>query len=209
MRRLTWLSLATLLLAPPLAAQRPTTAIPLARLIATFLADSGVRTTGLDWTTGDSLPIRWESRTPVAVTEQWLAAEGFTRLRSGTLQVTAGDSVPLTALVTVLGSATGIARVSIGFASLQVDLAGGGGFFLTREMIDTALRNDGLQLQPLKCKRETEGASYGNLIDAVKWPGKTASGLWWFWQSVQQELEISLTIIYRKAEMNAVECTTN
>jgi hypothetical protein len=63
-------------------------------------------------------------------------------------------------------------------------------------------------LLPLKCRRETEGASYGNLIDAVKLPGKTASGLWWFWQSMQQEMQISLSLLYRRADMAQVECYT-
>ena len=37
-------------------------------------------------------------------------------------------------------------------------------------------------------------------------PGKTASGLWWFWQSVQQEMQISLSLMYRRADMAQVEC---
>jgi len=92
--------------------------------------------------------------------------------------------------------------------SMLVDTGGGNGFFLTREMVEQALRNDGLTLTPRKCDRATEGASFGNLVDAVKAPGKTASGLWWFWQSVQQELQLSLSIIYRSVEMNQVECAS-
>ncbi|MBL0178413.1 MAG: hypothetical protein IPP98_04710 [Gemmatimonadetes bacterium] len=73
-------------------------------------------------------------------------------------------------------------------------------------MIEQALKNDGLTFQPLKCKRETEGASYGNLVDAVKAPGKTASGLWWEWHMESQNLKVSLSMLYRKAEMAQVEC---
>ena len=63
-------------------------------------------------------------------------------------------------------------------------------------------------LQPLKCSRATEGASYGNLVDAAKVPGKTASGLWWSWQTVQQESQLGLTLLYRRADMAEVECYT-
>jgi hypothetical protein len=110
--------------------------------------------------------------------------------------------------ITVTGSQLGLASVGIHIPSLSVSLKGGGGFFLTREMVETALKNEGLSLQPLKCSREKEGASYGNLVDAVKAPGKTASGLWWMWQSPQQEPELFLSILYRRAEMAQVECQT-
>ena len=54
--------------------------------------------------------------------------------------------------------------------------------------------------------RATEGASYGNLVDAVKAPGKKASGLWWSWDAPQQQLRVMLTILYRRADMGEVEC---
>ena len=43
-------------------------------------------------------------------------------------------------------------------------------------------------------------------LDAVKVPGKTASGLWWYWDSPMQRMNLSLSLIYRKAEMARVEC---
>ena len=98
------------------------------------------------------------------------------------------------------------ARVIVSIGSMQVTYQNGHGFFATREMVEQALKNEGLQLQPLKCSRDKEGASNGNLVDAAKFPGKTSSGLWWSWQSAQQELSMSLTILYRRADMSEVEC---
>jgi len=73
-------------------------------------------------------------------------------------------------------------------------------------MVEAALESDGLQLQPLQCKRETEGASYGNLVDAIKAPSKTASGLAWHCEAPSPQLLVTLTILYRRADMAQVEC---
>jgi hypothetical protein len=182
--------------------------IKLAELIGAFLVDSGVRTTGLPWATGSTTPIRWQTAAPVANTDPNARARGLTHMRIGAVRVTLGDSVALPMHITAIGTATGLAHVTFSFDSLEVTLQGGSGFFVHREMVETALKNDGVMLLPLKCRRETEGASYGNLIDAVKLPGKTASGLWWFWQSMQQEMQISLSLLYRRADMAQVECYT-
>ncbi|HRP06969.1 MAG TPA: hypothetical protein PLL69_00645 [Gemmatimonadales bacterium] len=198
-----------LLLATPLQAQQTARVVPLARAIGTFLVDSGVRTTGLPWTTGADLPIRWESAGPVQNQDQWARGRGLTHTRTGSMRVSLGDSVTLPVTVTLYGIAGGLARTMFRFESMLVEQPGGGGFFVTRHMVEEALRNDGMMLQPIKCSRDTEGASYGNLVDAAKVPGKTASGLWWFWQSVQQELEVSLTILYRRADLAEVECQGN
>ena len=109
-------------------------------------------------------------------------------------------------LVTALGTANALGRVIFAFESLLVSRPDGSGFFVHREMVETALRNDGMLLQPIKCDRATAGASFGNLVDAARMPGKTASGLWWFWQTAGQEPQLMLTILYRRAEMAEVEC---
>ena len=119
---------------------------------------------------------------------------------------TLGDSVALGMAITLRGAAAGLSSVSIVLDSMEVTNRDGSGFLVHRGMIEQALSNEGVTFQPLKCKRETEGASYGNLVDAVKVPGKTASGLWWSWQSVQQALSVELTLLYRRADMNQVEC---
>lgn len=194
------------LMVVPLAAQVPREPVRLATVIAAFLADSGVQTRGLPWSTGSALPIRWASAGPVTNTDPSARQRGVTHMRAGVFLGTAGDSVRLPMDIVVTGTGTGIAGVSIVPRTLLVETGGGGGFFLTREMLEQALRNDGLQLTPRKCDRATEGASYGNLVDAVKAPGKMASGLWWMWQSVQQELQVSLSLLYRSAEMAQVEC---
>lgn len=203
----TTLLLASILLVPAVATgQSRTASIPLSRLLGAFLVDSGVRTTALSWTTGAAAPIRWQTAAPVANTDPNGRARGLTHMRIGAVRVTLGDSVTLPMHITAIGPAAGLATVTFSFDSLEVTTAGGGGYFVHREMVEAALRHEGVVLQPLKCSRDTEGASYGNLVDAVKLPGKTASGLWWFWQSVQQELQISLSLLYRRADMAQVEC---
>lgn len=207
-----WLPGALLALAlatPPLAAQATrarANPIQLSDVITAFLVDSGVRTRGLPWTTGDALPIRWDTPKPVPLQDEWLKRKGLTHVRNGTFTGTAGDSVALPMTISVTGIATGLARMSVGIASTEVTRSDGSGYFATREMIEQALKNEGLTLSPLKCNRETEGASYGNLVDAVKAPAKTASGLWWAWDSPQQAFQLTLTLLYRRADMTEVEC---
>jgi hypothetical protein len=192
--------------APIVSAQARTQRVKLSAVIAAFLADSGVPTRGLAWTTGNALAIKWESATPKPNPDQTAARQGFTLARNGTFTGTVGDSVALAMTISAVGSQLGIARVGLHIPSMEVSYSGGRGFFLTREMVEAAFKNEGLTLQPLKCSREKEGASYGNLVDAVKAPGKTASGLWWMWQSPQQQPELLLTILYRRADMAQVEC---
>jgi len=205
-------SLGLALLAPalasePAAAQAKAAArVKLSAVITTFLADSGVRTRGLAWTTGNDLAIKWQTATPIPNPDQSARAKGLTLARSGSFIGTVGDSVALPMDITVVGTTLGLASVGIRISSLEVTLSGGRGFFAHREMVETALKNEGLTLQPLKCSRDKEGASYGNLVDAVKAPGKTSSGLWWMWDSPQQQPTLSLTIMYRRADMAQVEC---
>jgi hypothetical protein len=180
--------------------------VKLSAVIAAFLADSGARTRGLPWTTGNDLAIKWESGTAVPNPDQNARAKGLTLARSGSFVGTVGDSVALPMEITVVGTTLGLANVGIRIPSMEVNLSGGRGFILHREMVETAFKNEGLTLQPLKCSREKEGASYGNLVDAVKAPGKTASGLWWMWDSPQQQPTLGLTILYRRADMAQVEC---
>ena len=188
---------------PLLAAQQK---VKLSVVIAGFLADSGIRTRGLPWSTGAELPISWATARPVPNPDAQARANGATLIRSGSFTGTVGDSVALMMAITLGGSAAGLTQVVVNIPSMEVTYANGSGFFLTREMVEKALRDEGVTLQPLKCSRDREGASYGNLVDAVKVPGKTASGLWWFWQSPQQAPSLSLTILYRRTDMAQVEC---
>lgn len=180
----------------------------LSRIIAAFLVDSGVQTRGLPWTTGAALPVRWRTPAPVRNTDHYSLQRGVTHTRIGTVKAIIDDSVTLPLTISVSGTATGLAMVAFSFDSLWVALRGGGGMLVHRGMVEDGLRRDGVALTPIKCSRATEGASYGNLIDAVKVPGKTASGLWWFWQSPQQQPELLLTLLYRRADMAQVECYT-
>ncbi len=196
-----------LLIHTPLEAQRQEPQkIALSSVITAFLVDSGVRTRGLPWTTGSNLPIRWTSPGPVTNPDTHARNKGVTHARTGTFIGTIDDSVTLEMSITLTGTAQALAGMSVTPASLHVTKADGSGFITTREMIEAGLKAAGLTFQPIKCKRETEGASYGNLVDAVKAPGKTASGLWWFWQSPQQEPTVTLTLLYRRADMAQIEC---
>jgi hypothetical protein len=198
---------AALLLSAPVTAQgRPTDPVAVGTVITTFLVDSGVRTRGLPWTVAGTLPIRWASPRPIPATGEWYARQGITLLHEGAFRGTLGDSVTLPMTITLTGNATGLSGMSISPNSLQVTHPDGSGYWVTREMIEAALQHDGLEFKPLKCSRETEGASYGNLVDAVKAPGKTASGLWWSWDAPMQELRVTLTLLYRRADMAQVEC---
>ncbi|MBL0179511.1 MAG: hypothetical protein IPP98_10365 [Gemmatimonadetes bacterium] len=200
-------ALALGLTALPAQQRTPPAKVKVSAVLTAFLVDSGIRTTALPWTTGSALPIRWATAAPVAVADARLIKAGTTQAREGRFLGTLGDSVALWMQITLRGSAVGLTGMSIALDSMEITgPRGKGGFFLTREMIEQALKNDGLAFQPLKCNRETEGASYGNLVDAVKAPGKTASGLWWEWHLESQNLKVSLSMLYRKAEMAQVEC---
>lgn len=180
--------------------------VALASVITAFLVDSGVRTRGLPWTTGSNLPIHWTSPGPVTNPDTYARSKGVTHARTGTFTGAIDDSVTLEMSITLTGTAQALAGMSVTPRSLHVTKADGSGFITTREMIEAGLKAAGLTFQPIKCKRETEGASYGNLVDAVKAPGKTASGFWWFWQSPQQEPTVTLTLLYRRADMAQIEC---
>lgn len=189
-------------------AQRNARRVPLSRVITAFLVDSGVRTRGLAWTTGADLPIRWNTTQPVAVRDASSRQRGISLTRDGSFLGTLGDSVALRMNITLQGSAAGLTSMTVSLDSMMVTTPDGGGFFVHRGMIEDALKNEGLTFQPLKCSRATEGASYGNLVDAVKAPGKTASGLWWAWDSPQQQSTVSLILLYRRQDMTQVECYT-
>jgi hypothetical protein len=200
------LALALLVAPPGLRAQEAAPAVSLASVISAFLVDSGVRTRGLAWTTGDALTVEWETTGPVPTTDAWLRKQGVTHTRTGTFVGIVGDSMSFAMTLTLTGVATGIAGMSIDIPSMQVINADSSGFLATREMIEQALIEAGLVFAPLKCTREKEGASYGNLVDVVKAPGKTASGFWWAWDSPMQEPRLTLSILYRRADVNQVEC---
>jgi hypothetical protein len=166
-------------------------------VIAAFLADSGVRTRGLPWTTGDALGVKWATATPVRNPDESSLAAGRSLARLATfIAPVAKQHIPVQ--LTVEGNELGLARVLFTMPMQEV----------TREQIETALQQDGLALQPLKCSREKEGASFGNLLDAAKAPGKTASGLWWNWNCAHDGCTLSLTLLYRKADAARIECYT-
>ena len=170
--------------------------VKLSALLTTFLADANVKTKGLPWTTGASLPVKWQSPKPVAAVA-YLQQQGFTLSREGTARVAVGAE-QFDATVQVLGNDAGIQQVTIGWNQLS------GPF-------DAAARSlvaDDIVLEPLKCSPEKEGASYGNLVHVVKAPGKTASALWESWNCAHDGCGYALTILYRKSAVAAIECAS-
>lgn len=170
--------------------------VKLSTVLAAFLADSGARTRGLPWTTGSELPVKWEAAQPSPTTDPYLKKLGHTLTRTGKFRGTVGGQPAQEMTLTLSGTEAGLARVSVGTPMDEI----------TREQIEQSLKADGMTLQPLKCSREKEGASFGNLLDAARVPGKTASGLWWNWNCAHDGCMLGLTILYRKAEASEIEC---
>ena len=169
--------------------------VRLSAVIGAFLVDSGVRTRGLPWTTGNDVPVKWQSAKPVPNPDQSRRKLGITLARIGAVTTpVAGVALPVE--VTATGNELGLAQVTFTMPMQDV----------TREQIEKDLRESGMTLQPLKCSRETEGASFGNLLDAAKIPGRTASGLWWLWNCAHDGCTLVLTLLYRKADAAQVEC---
>ncbi len=176
-----------------LGAQQP---VALSVVLTAFLADSGVPTRGLPWTTGQQLPIQWESSLPVKLAYQH--PQGFTHHRTGKLRLAGAGKTSLIATIEVEGIAAGIARTAVYFSLGEWPL----------EAAEKALIADGLKLSALKCSREKEGASYGNLVYVVKAPGKTASALGANWDCAQSGCNGGFTILYRRADVTTIECAS-
>ena len=178
--------------ANPAAEEHVTTTLP--EVLAAFLADSGVATRGLPWTTGGQLPVKWNSTKPVP--SQYTSYPRVTLERAGTAWLATGDSTPTEAWVYVLGNDAGVQR-----------------FLITWDMIrypavraDSLLAAAGFTLNPTKCSRDTEGYSYGNLLFVIKAPGKKASGLHEGWNCAQEDCLLAYTIYYRKADAEQFDC---
>jgi len=175
-------------------AQQP---VKLSTVLTTFLADAGVQTRGLPWTTANSLPVKWETAKPGAAAEVF-QRDGLTLRRAGKFRLSAEGGKVVDAYLEVFGNDTGIQRVQV---NVNVDE-------LPLEAAEKSLAADGIQLSPLKCNRKTEGTSFGNLVYVMKAPGKIGTGLWEQWNCSAKECYGGFTIIYRKAELSKVECAS-
>jgi hypothetical protein len=185
--------------AAPAAGQAP---VSLAGLLLPFLADSGAPTRGLAWTRGDSLPLSWQHTTPAPVTEAWLSNQGYTLTRNATAKVLLDGDSAIDASLRLLGTPNGIQRVI-------VSIAYNGNFnpLHLRERVPAALAAEGFALTLLKCDPKLEGETYGNLVYVAKAPGKTASALWATWNCAGDgACGHDLQLVYRRAELNQVEC---
>ena len=180
-------------LAPTVRAQQ---AVPVAAVIAAYQADSGVPTRGLAWDRGSSLPITWESARPVAA-EDWVRQQGLTLSRIGSIRVAISDTLARDAKIALHGNQQGIQQLDLTFESLDS--------WITAPLEETLQAS--LTLRPYKCARETEGASFGNVAWVAKAPGRTASGLLMNWNCGHDGCGILLGLRYRRAELDAVECS--
>lgn len=172
----------------------PTTTLP--TILATFLADSGVQTRGLPWTTGSALPVKWNSAKPVP--SQYSMYPNVTIERTGTARMAASDTSTVEVQVFVLGNDAGIQRFFVSWDMVQ----------LPTLQADSLLLRAGFTLTPTKCDRATEGYSFGNLLQVIKAPGKKAAGLQEEWNCAQEDCTAAFVIYYRKADAENVECAS-
>ena len=172
--------------------------VKLSGILTAFLADSGVPTRGLPWTSGSTLPVKWETPGPVATEPQFRQA-GFTLARAGKVRVKFGDRPPVEMTLQLLGTEAGLQRVFVSLHLTDFDE-------LQKEELRPSLTADGLTLAPLKCDARTEGYGFGNLVFAVKAPGKTASGLHESWNCAHDGCDWSMSILYRRNDISPIEC---
>lgn len=200
MRRPGWIAAAALLL--PSVGSLPASPAELPSVIATFLADSGARTRGLPWSSGDQLPVHWATVRPAPNPDRFLQRQGLALVRRGSIPVLIGGKTADTMTLSLYGTAAGIQRVNLALA-----YNGDTSPVNPRVRVATALERAGFRLTPLKCSDKTEGATFGNLVFVMKAPGKTASALWESWNcAADGDCGLELTILYRKAELAQVEC---
>lgn len=176
----------------PSTARRATTTLPI--LMATYLADSGVRTRGLPWSVASALPITWSTAKPVA--PSYDAGPGLTLVREGTVQVRASDTSTVEVNLRIYGNENGVQRF-VAYWDREA---------LPDARAESALTDAGWTLKLLKCSRETEGFSFGNLLYAAKAPGKTAAGLQETWNCEHDGCTNSFTMYYRKADVEQFDC---
>jgi hypothetical protein len=155
-----------------------------------------VRTRGLPWTTGTELPVAWESANPVKIA--YPTQDGTTVARSGTAQVGFEDGSTTDANIEVAGNDGGIQRVAVWFDAPE----------LPKNLIvaEEALTARGIDLTPLKCSRDTEGATFGNLVYVIKAPGKTASALHESWNCAHDGCRATVALVYRKRDLTGITC---
>ena len=169
--------------ANPAAEEHVTTTLP--EVLAAFLADSGVATRGLPWTTGNSLPVTWNSTGPVPT--QMTFYPGITSERTGTARMTTSDTGTVEVQLYVLGNSAGVQRFWVNWDMIA----------LRGETADSLLAAAGFTLTPTKCSRETEGYSFGNLQFIIKAPGKKAAGLQEGWNCAQETCLLAYSLFYR------------
>jgi len=195
--------IATLPLMPTRSSAQPPRSVKLGAVLSAFLADSAARTRGLSWTSGSTLPVKWQSVKPVPNPDRSLSGKGMTLSRSGTIQVALDKNEPVELSVQLMGNAAGVQRTQLG---LSYD---GNSDADPKDRVGRALAAEGFQLNALKCDLKTEGVTFGNIAYVAKAPRKTASALWELWNCTGTgDCMLVLTLLYHKSDLAEVECAS-
>jgi hypothetical protein len=96
----------------------------------------------------------------------------------------------------LLGNQAGIQQVMIAWRQLS------GPF----DQASQALVADGVALKPLKCRRETEGASFGNVVSVAQFKGRIGVALWENWDCGHDGCGFWMALLYRRTAVDQVEC---
>jgi hypothetical protein len=163
-------------------------------LVRALMPDDGA-SRDVAWAAVSGLAVKWESAGPVAA-DDWLKREGFTLRRTGTARVVVGSEPPLDATVVLQGTRAGFQQAIVFWNLLSGPFDGG----------INALRAAGFELTPLKCDREKEGASYGNVVWLLAAKGKRANPLGENWDCAQNGCHFTLTIFKSPQSVDAIEC---
>lgn len=147
------------------------------------------------WAAVSGLAVTWESAEPVAA-EDWLKREGFMLRRTGTARLIIGGEPPIDATIVLQGTRAGFQQALVSWNLLS------GPF----DSAMNALRADGFELTPLKCDREREGASYGNVVWMLSSDAKRAIPLGENWDCAQNGCRFTLTIFKSPQSVDAIEC---
>lgn len=180
----------------------PANAAPkLGAVLLAFTPDAAAPSRNLPWTAGAGLPVKWDG--PAGPAPEYLKAQGMTRQRTGSLRVTLDTPAPAKVQVILQGDANGIRKVSLGFAydgnqGPEVEPMG---------RIDRALAADGIKLGALKCRKEGEGVTGGNVAYLLPLAGRKPAAVIEFWScGADGTCMLDVTLADPKGDLSDVEC---
>ena len=160
-------------------------------LVVTFLPAANNRAT-LPWSTGNNTAIKWQTGGPVNPD-----ADGYTKGRTGQVQVLLDGHPPIPVTIAALGSNDGIQRVTMSFDWKQPDY----------DLLERALATEGVTLAPFRCSRTTEPKTAGNVIFETSAPNKRSVGLAEAWACADGTgCSLELAILYQRSDVTSIHC---